>query len=279
MKATDMKPLEMFDLAGKTVLVTGASRGIGKAIAQGVGQAGADVAVLARSTDELNILAKDLQAIGRTCHVVTCDVSDALQIENSVESVISAFGHLDVLINNAGGISRFGPFLELESADWEEALSLDLRSVIEFSRIAGRHMVERGSGSIINITATLAAAGAPMVSHYAATKSAVATLTRSLGAEWAAAGVRVNALSPGWIVTSLTKAMTEDPQLKEQIIHAVPDRQWRESQDIVGPAIFLASDASRFVNGTTLFVDGGLSSYGANGPTFVDLMPLGRVAT
>jgi NAD(P)-dependent dehydrogenase (short-subunit alcohol dehydrogenase family) len=140
-------------------------------------------------------------------------------------------------------------------------------------------MVANGTGSIINVASSHAMAGAPMLSHYAATKSAVISLSQTLGGEWANAGVRVNALGLGWTRTKLTETITSTAEINEKLIYGVPDQTWRTPEDAVGPAVFLASDASRFVNGTTLLVDGGLSSYGANGPALRDLMPVGRVAT
>lgn len=274
-----MHGFNLFDLTGKTALVTGASRGIGRAIALGLGRAGADVAVLARSTGDLETLAGELRELGRKSVVITCDVLDPQQIERAVDEAVEALGHLDIVINNAGGVDQFGPFSQLTRDDWEFAFGLNLKPVIEFCRAAGRHMVERESGSIVNIASSHAVAGAPMLAHYAATKSAVISLSQTLGGEWADAGVRVNALALGWIDTSLTKAITGVDAINEQVIRGVPDRTWRSPEDAVGPAVFLASDASSFVNGTTLWADGGLTSYGANGPALVELMPVGRVAT
>jgi 2-deoxy-D-gluconate 3-dehydrogenase len=274
-----MEIVKRFDLTGKTALVTGASRGIGRAIALGLGEAGADVAVLARSTQDLESLAKELESLGRRTIVLTCDVTNREEIEQSVDAAISELGSLDIAVNNAGGVSNFGPFAELSVDDWQYAFDLNLKPAINFCRVIGRHMLEQETGSIINVAASIAVAGAPMLSHYAATKAAVMSLSQTLGGEWAGAGVRVNALALGWIETALTKAVIGDQTLNNEVIHGVPDRIWRSPEDAVGPTLFLASDASRFVNGTTLWADGGLSSYGANGPALVDLMPVGRVTT
>lgn len=264
-----------YQLSGKTALVTGASRGIGRAVALAYAQAGADVAVLARDTDALKELAQEVEASGRRCLVLTGDVSERVTAVQAVETVLEELGQLDILVNNAGSIGAFGPFLDLELEDWEIALDTNLKATVYFCREAGRHMVSRGSGAIVNMASVSGVAGVPMLSHYAVTKAAIISLTSSLGAEWAKDGVRVNAVAPGWIDTKLTDAMVNTPPIAEGLLHAVPEGRWGDTDDVVGPAIFLASEAARFVTGATLVVDGGLTSY-VGGPMLLDLLSSGR---
>lgn len=271
-----MEDSSVYDLSGKTALVTGASRGIGRAVALAYAQAGADVAVLARGTDELRELAKQIEAFGRRSLVLTCDVSDRDQDDRAVEAVIEEFGQLDVLVNNAGSIGALGSFLDLELSDWETAIETNIKSTLYFCRAAGRHMTARGSGVVVNMASVAGVSGVPMLSHYAMTKAAIVSLTSSLGAEWAAAGVRVNAIAPGWIDTKLTETVVSNPDVAGGLLHAVPANRWGGTSDVVGPALFLASGASEFVTGTTLVADGGMTCY-VGGPTLLDLRSMGRV--
>lgn len=248
-------------LTGKTALVTGASRGIGRAIALAYGRAGADVAVLARTTDELKTLADELAQLGRKSLVLTCDVGDRGQVKAAVAAAIGEFGSLEILVNNAGGAHHAGPFLELTDEDWAEVWRTNVQSVVYFCREAGRHMVSRGTGSIINVSSIAGTTALPMMSHYSATKFAVTGITRTLGAEWASAGVRVNALAPGFVTTTLTASFVAHQEFSDGLIKQVPSHRWGDPEDMTGAAVFLASDAARWINGTTLVVDGGLTSY------------------
>jgi len=160
------------DLSGKTALITGASRGIGRAIAIGYAQAGADVAVLARSAQDLKLLAEEVEGLGRRCLPLQVDVTDRREAKTAVESAISEFGHLDILVNNAGVVGAYGPFLDLKLEDWDLAMETNLQAAITFTRLAGAHMVARGSGTVVNIASMFGVIGAPMLTHYAVTKAA-----------------------------------------------------------------------------------------------------------
>jgi len=272
-----MTHTSLFNLTGKTALVTGASRGIGRAIALGLAEAGADVAVLARSTKDLTALAEEISTTtGQDSLVLTCDVSDEDQVNQAVAATIAHFGHLDICVNNAGGTNVFSPFLDMETQDWHEIIDLNLKSTVYFCRAVGREMVQRRAGSIINVTSVTGQAGFPMISHYSASKAAAINLTQSLGAEWASAGVRVNTLMPGWVQTQLTEVVTSSADIGNRLRHAVPARRWGQPEDLIGPTVFLASDASRFITGARLVADGGLTAYNG-GPATIDLMELGRV--
>jgi NAD(P)-dependent dehydrogenase (short-subunit alcohol dehydrogenase family) len=265
-----------FQLDGKSALVTGASRGIGRAIALGLAGAGADVAVLARSTAALDVVAKEIGSMGRRATVLTCDVDDPAQIESAVAEAIAEFDGLDIAVNNAGGFAFVGPFLDLTPEDWAQMMRTNLDSVVHVCRAVGRHMTQHGAGSVINVASVGGYNGVPMLSGYAVAKAGVLSLTRTLAVEWAASGVRVNAIAPGWTRTELTRSFAGNPELSDELIRSVPVGEWGEPADLAGAAIFLASDASRMVTGTSLTVDGGVTAYDT-GPDMVEALAAGRI--
>lgn len=248
------------DLAGKTALVTGASRGIGQAIALGFADAGADVAISARTVDALEKLREDIEAMGRRCLVVPADVTDRTAVIQMVDAALTALGRLDVVVNNAGGTAFMVPFTDLRFVGWEKVMRLNVDSVLHVCQAVGPHMIERGAGSIINVASVAALGGTPTLVPYGASKAAVVSLTRSLAMEWGYAGVRVNALCPGWTATELNRHLWEDPSASAALTSGVPMGRWARAAEMVGPAVFLASDAASFVSGQTLVVDGGLSA-------------------
>jgi NAD(P)-dependent dehydrogenase (short-subunit alcohol dehydrogenase family) len=245
--------VELFSLSGRRALVTGASRGIGRAIALGFAQAGADVAVLARSAEDLEALAGEIRSLGRAATPLVCDVTDAEQVEAAVER----FGDVDILVNNAGGPIFNAEFLDTRPEGWLRVLDLNLMSVIHVTRAAGRGMVQRRSGSVINVDSIGAAHPAPPVTCYSAAKAAVVNLTKSLAQEWGPAQVRVNALSPGLIDTEINRRIVSDPERSAAMVRRIPMGRWGGPEDMVGTAIWLASDASAYVTGAHIEVDGG----------------------
>jgi 2-deoxy-D-gluconate 3-dehydrogenase len=249
---------DLFSLAGKRALVTGASRGIGRAIALAYAEAGADVAVLARSTAELDALAAEISELGRKAVALQCDVTQRQQIEQAVARAIDELGSLDVLVNNAGGPIFNAPFLEIRPEGFARVLELNLLSVVHFCQTVGARMVTQRSGSIINIDSIGASHPSPLVSPYCAAKAAVVSLTRALAQEWGAAGVRINALSPGLIDTEINRALVEHPELGDALARSVPLGRWGEPEDLVGAALWLASDASSYVSGAQIPVNGGI---------------------
>ncbi|WP_410625151.1 SDR family NAD(P)-dependent oxidoreductase [Amycolatopsis sp. cmx-8-4] len=267
---------DLFGLTGRTALITGASRGIGRAIALGYAGAGADIALLARSTTALEELAGEIEGLGRRALVLTCDVTDRDQLRHSIVSTITEFGQIDILVNNAGGFSHAGPFVDLQPQDWSEVMQLNFETVVFLCRELGRHFLKRGSGSVLNISSIAGTAGVPMLSTYAAAKAAIVSLTRSLAAEWSSHGVRVNALTPGWISTELTKTFASDPEASAGLLSAVPAGRWGEPEDVVGAAIFLAGDSARLISGTCLTIDGATTAY-AGGPAMLQFLGLGRI--
>lgn len=246
-----------FDLTGRTALVTGASRGIGRAVAVGLAAAGADVALSARDSEALEQVRTEVEALGRKAFVLPADVTDADACRQLVESSVASLGHLDVLVNNAGGSSFFGPFADLRFSGWEKTMRLNVDSIVHLSQAAGRHMVARGSGSIINVSSVAGLGGTPMMAAYGASKAAVLSLTRTLAVEWGTTGVRVNALCPGWTKTDLNRDLWSGPDGGAALVADQAMHRWGTVEEMVGPVVFLASDASSFVTGQALVVDGG----------------------
>jgi NAD(P)-dependent dehydrogenase (short-subunit alcohol dehydrogenase family) len=246
-----------FDLSGKTALVTGSSRGIGRALAVGLAQAGADVVLSGRDTGALAEVLGEVEALGRKGFVLPADVTDADACRALIDDSITALGHLDVLVNNAGGSSFFGPFNDLRFSGWEKTMRLNVDSLVHLSQVAGKHMLARGSGSVINVASVAGLAGTPMMAAYGASKAAVISLTKTLALEWGGSGVRVNALCPGWTRTDLNRDLWSGPDEGASFVAGSALKRWGHVEEMVGPVVFLASEASSFVTGQALGVDGG----------------------
>ncbi len=247
-------------LAGRTALVTGASRGIGRAVALGFARAGADLALAARDQAALAEVAAEVAALGRRAVVVPVDVTDREAVRAMVVTAIRELAGLDVLVNNAGGSALATSFTALRLSGWDKLMRLNVDSVLVACQEAGAHMLERGHGSVVNVASVAALAGTPGLAPYGASKAAVVSLTRSLAMEWGHAGVRVNALCPGWTATDLSAGLWADPDASARLMARVPLGRWAQPEEMVGPALFLASDASSYMTGQTLVVDGGLSA-------------------
>ena len=252
----------MIDLAGKTALVTGASRGIGKAIAVGYAAAGADVAISARTADALAETQGEIEALGRKAFVIPADVTDRDAIRAMVDDAIGALGHLDVVVNNAGGTSFMVPLTDLRFDGWTKVMRLNTESVVHVLQAVGPHLLERGQGSVINVASVAGLGGAPLVTPYAASKAAVVSLTRSVAIEWAARSVRVNALCPGWTATDLNRALWENEDTSNAMTATIPMGRWGQPDEMVGAAVFLGSDSASYVTGQVLVVDGGITANG-----------------
>ena len=250
-----------FDLTGKTALVTGASRGIGRAIALGLATAGADVALSARDEASLRELAGEVEALGRKAVVLPADVTDAEACRALGSDAISALGSLDVLVNNAGGSSYMGPFTGLRFSGWEKVMRLNVDSIVHLSQVVGAHMLERGSGSVINVASVAGLTGTPALAPYGASKAAVVSLTKTLALEWGPQGVRVNALCPGWTKTDLNKDLWSNDELAASMVEPTGLKRWAVVDEMVGPTVFLASDASSYVTGQAIVVDGGQTAH------------------
>ena len=248
---------QLFSLAGKKALVTGASRGIGQVIAVAFAQAGADVALVARSADGLAATAKEVRDLGRQAIEIPADLTGQETAAAVVTEAIDRLGHLDVVVNNAGGSSFMVPFLDLRLSGWEKVLRLNLDATMRICQAAGAHMTARGGGSVINIASVAGLAAAPFLAPYGAAKAAVVSLTKTLASEWGRTGVRVNALCPGWTATELNRVLWDSPDGGEATIASVPMGRWAKPEEMAGPAIFLASEASSFMTGQVLVIDGG----------------------
>ncbi|MDP4013564.1 MAG: SDR family NAD(P)-dependent oxidoreductase [Candidatus Nanopelagicales bacterium] len=248
-----------FTLHGKTALVTGASRGIGRSIALTFAAAGADVALVARDTASLAEVAQEVEGHGRRAIVKSADVTDPEGFRAEIGAAITELGRLDILVNNAGGNSFSLPLVMTRFSGWDKTMKLNLDSIVHACQVALPHMLETGSGSVINMSSVIALRGAPLMAHYAAAKAAVVSLTQSLALECAASGVRVNALLPGWIETDLTGFLRKSEDTERSVLQRVPMQRWGRPEEIAAAAQFLASDAGSFVTGHALVVDGGLS--------------------
>ncbi len=244
-----------FSLEGRVALVTGATRGLGAAIAVGLAEAGADVAVHGhtRSADET---CARVRALGRRALPVSGDMADPSVPERLVREAVAGLGRLDVLVNNAGTIRR-APAVETTDEDWLAVVEVDLHAVFRACRAAGRHMLAQGRGKIVNVASLLSFQGGLTVPAYAASKGGVAQLTKALANEWAARGVNVNAIAPGYVRTDNTAALQADPVRSRQILERIPAGRWGEPADVAGAAVFLGSPASDYVHGHVLVVDGG----------------------
>jgi NAD(P)-dependent dehydrogenase (short-subunit alcohol dehydrogenase family) len=257
---------DLFSLAGKSALVTGASRGIGRAIALAYAKAGADVAVLARSGAELETLVAEIRDEGRVALDIKCDVTNPEEVAAAVDSALAGLDKIDILVNNAGGPLFNAPFLDIRPDGWQRAIELNLFSVVAFCQAVGAHMVGRSTGSIINIDSIGADHPGPTVSPYCAAKAGVVNLTYVLAQEWGGAGVRVNAVSPGWIHTAINRAVFDHPEVSARVADRIPLGRWGEPDDVVGVAVWLASDASSYVTGAHIPIDGGVGVVAPQAP-------------
>ncbi len=243
-----------FDLLGSVALVTGANTGIGKGIAVALAAAGADVTCAGRSPcDETLGLVRDL---GRRAVYLEADLSTIAPVDGLVAGTLAELGRLDILVNNAGTIRR-ADAVDFTEADWDAVIDTNLKSVFFLCQAAGRHMIGQGRGKIINIASMLSFQGGIRVPSYTASKAGVAGLTKLLANEWAAKGVNVNAIAPGYIATNNTAALQADPVRNKAILDRIPAGRWGDPDDLGGAAVFLSSRASDYVNGHVLAVDGG----------------------
>ncbi|MDP9424047.1 MAG: 2-dehydro-3-deoxy-D-gluconate 5-dehydrogenase KduD [Pseudomonadota bacterium] len=243
-----------FDLGGQVAVVTGANTGIGQGLALALAQAGADVALVGRTPAEDT--ADRVRAAGRQAAIIGADLSTIAPVQEVVERTIAELGGLDILVNNAGIIRR-ADALEFSEEDWDSVIDTNLKSVFFLSQAAARHMVGQGRGKIINIASMLSFQGGIRVPSYTASKSGVAGLTRLLANEWAAKGINVNAIAPGYIATNNTAALQADENRNRQIMERIPAGRWGQPSDLGGAAVFLASGASDYIHGHILAVDGG----------------------
>lgn len=244
----------LFDLTGKVAIVTGGSTGLGAGMALGLAEAGADLVLIDRTS--CSETAKQIEAVGRRAINIVADLMTIAPIEMIMEKTIKEYGKVDILVNNAGIIRRT-PAIDFSEKDWDEVMALNSKTVFFFCQAAGRDMMKRKYGKIINISSLLAFQGGVFVPSYSASKGAVAQVTKALANEWAPHGITINAIAPGYMATNNTKALREDAARSKSILDRIPAGRWGLPDDLKGVAVFLASPASDYVNGHVLVVDGG----------------------
>ncbi len=246
-----------FSLEGQVAIVTGGGTGIGRSIALEFAKAGADVVVGSRKLANLEKVAEEVRALGKRSLAVPVDIAKKTEVDNLVQRVMDEFGSIDILVNNAGTIVR-ASLLEHSEQDWDRVLDTNLKGYYLCSQAVGRRMVEQKRGNIINISSIRGIAAAPGRASYAVSKAAVLMLTRVLALELASYNIRVNAIAPGWVKTELNKVQWSDPKAYKEITDPIPMGRWAELSAIASVALFLASDASSYITGHTIVVDGGL---------------------
>ena len=248
-----------FRLDDYKTLVTGASRGIGRAIALAFAEAGADVALIARDESKLAEVAAEIGALGRRAYVLPADVLDADVLRSQTQAAVDALGGLDVVVNNAGGNSFMSPMVSMRPDGWTKAQRLNVESALHVIQAAAPALVASDKASVINMSSFAGLTGVPFMSHYGAAKAALISLTQSLALELAYAGVRVNAIAPGWVETDLTQFARDNDEAGKALIARVPLGRWADAREIAEPTVFLASSASSFITGQTLVIDGGMT--------------------
>ncbi|WP_146348406.1 SDR family oxidoreductase [Falsiphaeobacter marinintestinus] len=254
-----MQTVNLFSLTGRRALVTGSSQGIGFALARGLANAGAEIVLNGRDSAKLEAAAKILADEGATVHTLTFDATDHEAVRAAIDGFEEKTGAIDILVNNAGMQHR----TELENfpADaFERLLQTNIASVFHVGQAVGRHMIARGAGKIINIASVQTALSRPGIAPYTATKGAVANLTKGMATDWAKYGVQCNAIAPGYFDTPLNAALVADPEFTTWLEKRTPAGRWGNVEELVGACVFLSSPASSFVNGHTLFVDGGITA-------------------
>jgi len=244
-------------LEGRVAVVTGAGRGIGRATALAFAGAGADLALASRTEPELHAVAEKIRALGRRALVVPTDVSVQTEVTALVERTVAELGTLDVMVNNAGAAPFLATFLETRPDGFAKYFDVNFRSVEYGMRAAGPVLLEKGSGSVVNMASIDGFMVEPLIAYYNAAKAAVISLTRSVALEWAPRGVRVNAIAPGWIDTPMNQAERDDPKAERAILSQIPLGRWGRPEEIANVALFLASDAASFVTGAVVVADGG----------------------
>ena len=252
---TEKNPL--FDLTGRTALVTGSSQGLGLAIARGLAEAGAAVVLNGRDEKKLSAAARALDAEGARVAMATFDVTDGAAAAREVAEIEAEFAPIDILVNNAG-IQRRAPLAEMTEEQWREVLDTNLTSAFLVARAVAPRMIARGAGKIVNICSVMSEVTRPTIGNYAAAKGGLKMLTKTMAVEWAKHGLQCNGIAPGYMVTELNRPLLENVEFNKWICGRTPAGRWGKPEELVGAAVFLSSRASDFVNGQMIAVDGGL---------------------
>jgi NAD(P)-dependent dehydrogenase (short-subunit alcohol dehydrogenase family) len=251
---------DIVDLTGKVALVTGASKGLGKALAVGLARAGADLALCARSREDLETAREEVAAHGHRADIFTLDVLADESVRDTTAAVLRAFGRIDILVNNAG-VNIRKPVLELTEADWDRVLNTNLKGYFLVARAVVPDMIQRGRGKVINMASILGAVGLENQLPYASSKGGVIQMTKVMALEWARHNINVNAIGPTYFETPLVAALRGDPERFRFINERTPMGRWGQPEELEGTVVFLASKASDFITGQTIFVDGGWTAW------------------
>jgi len=249
----------LFDLSGRRALVTGASQGLGYALARGLARHGATVILNARNTARLQDAVTRLRDEGLNAHALPFDVTDAQAARTSVNQAETEFGALDILVNNAGMQHR-APLHQFPVTQWDALIRTNVSSLFYVSQPVAERMIARGRGKIINIASVMSELARPGIAPYTASKGAVRNLTRAMAADWGPLGLQINAIAPGYFRTAITQPLADDPGFTRWLRERTPAGRWGDPDELVGAAVFLASDAASFVNGHVLYVDGGMTT-------------------
>ena len=247
----------LFDLTGRVALVTGSSRGLGRAMAEGLAQAGAAVVLNGADAGRLAEAAAAMRAAGHTVYEAGFDVTDEAAVTAAFAALDAQGVAVDILVNNAG-IQFRRPMLELDTADWRRVIETNLTSAFVIGREAAQRMIPRGRGKIVNIGSLTSALARATVAPYTVAKGGIKMLTQAMTAEWAAHGIQANAIGPGYMLTDMNQALVDDPAFNAWVVGRTPARRWGKPDELVGAAVFLSSSASDYVNGQIIYVDGGM---------------------
>jgi NAD(P)-dependent dehydrogenase (short-subunit alcohol dehydrogenase family) len=251
-----MGVLDDFRLTGEVSIVTGASRGLGRAMAEALAEAGSDVVLAARDEETLETVARGIRSLRVKALVVPTNVENEQELDRLVERTVEQFGRIDILVNDAGATVRC-PAMDFSIEDWDKVIAVNLRSVFLLSQKVARVMARQGGGRIINVASMTSEVGVPTIPAYAASKGGIRQLTKALAVEWAEHNIRVNAIGPGFFHTDMTEPLYRDPERHGKVINRVAIKRWGKPEDLKGAVVYLASKASEYVTGQILYVDGG----------------------
>lgn len=248
--------MDLFDLSGRVALVTGASRGLGRAMAKGLAKAGADLVLCARNEQDLLSAAEEIRGMGSKALAIQVDVLSSESVERMVETALDGMGRIDILVNNAG-VNIRKPVVELQEAEWDTVLDTNLKGYFLVGRAVGKQMIAQRGGKVINVASILGSVGLPNQVAYASSKGGVIQMTKVMALEWASYHINVNAIAPTYFETPLVAALRNDPERYRFIVERTPMGRWGQPEELEGVVVFLASRASDFITGQTIFVDGG----------------------
>lgn len=249
----------LFDLKGKRALITGSTQGIGNTLAKGLASVGAEIIINSFDKKEVEAVTAQLVDQGITAHGLVFDVTKRDEIDKAINEFEANIGSIDILVNNAG-IQLRAPLEDFDPDDFDRLMRTNVNSVFYVSQSVARHMIKRKEGKIINIASVQSALARPGIAPYTASKGAVSNLTKGMTTDWAQYGLQINALAPGYIVTPLTQSLVDDPEFNAWLCKRTPANRWGNTQELVGTCVFLSSNAANFVNGQTIYVDGGITA-------------------